>query len=80
VVVGPNLAVNTAAPDKNAGFVTLKRRKKAMPPSEDQVAKAQRIVAEAFEDIGKEPDDPLSIYDFMALCDVSGVADFFAPF
>lgn len=66
--------------DKTAGMVTLKRRKKAKPPSEDAVAKAIRIVTEAYEDIGKDPNDSLTLDDFMALCDVSGVADFFAPF
>ena len=44
------------------------------------MSKAENIVSEAYEDIGKEPTDSLTIEDFMALCDVSGVADFFAPF
>ena len=43
-------------------------------------AKAEKVVDEAFGDLGKKSEESLNLQEFMALCEGSGVADYFAPF
>ena len=40
---------------------------------------AEEIVTEAYEDLGKDEVESLTVEDFVLLCSGSGVADYFVP-
>jgi len=59
--------------------MTLKRKRKSYA-NPIMTAKAEKVVDEAFGDLGKKSEESLNLQEFMALCEGSGVADYFAPF
>lgn len=59
--------------------MTLKRKRKSYANPE-MTAKAEKVVDEAYADLGKKPEEALTLAEFVALCEGSGVSDYFAPF
>lgn len=54
-------------------------RRPTMQPTKAYVQLAETIVDEAYNDLGKDYDDVLTLGDFLQLCQSSGVADYFVP-
>ena len=63
-----------------AGTVMTLKRKRKSYANPIMTAKAEKVVDEAYADLEKKPEEALSLAEFMALCEGSGVADYFAPF